>query len=132
MKLDVAIFLCFTAFVSGQHTRGSNNALETELEIDIPVCVPGLPGIKKDGDSCLLGCECGSGRCDFKSITGGMVCYKTLAVGEGCNENSDCASGKCEGTKYHPLFPPYECVYLEIGETCTTSDYCKSGRCEFA
>lgn len=129
----------------------SNSAPADLSQAPPPIgCVPGLsvpvPGVKRNGDQCSLDCECFSAKCDFASYNpfDGRTCQETVAVGEPCNEDTDCLSNNCPGGFFGLN---RVCALKENGEPCgwegtlvlppldwgvELSALCESGRCEFA
>ena len=103
----------------------SKSGLRSGTSSKIVGCVSGVPGLKKEGASCFVGCECWSDRCDFSSWNPfeGRTCHDTLPVNASCNENSDCLTDKCSSIFFG------KCLYKEIDEPCERSNECGTGRC---
>ena len=86
---------------------------------------------KEIDEPCELSNECGTGRCEFASITDVTgLCAERLVDGESCLKTEDCVSESC------PFFqcttPAEEPPLQEIGELCLTDSNCESDNCEFS
>jgi len=146
MKFVNIAILAIAASASAARERagasGRQAGLRHDLSDQIPVgCIPNVPGIVATGEACTLGCECTTGRCDAESyFSTKRTCMETVAIGEPCNENSDCLSNKC------PWAFRMVCALKANGEPCGSdatlfmnpatsagplSALCESGRCEF-
>ena len=130
MFINIAITLSMVSTVAAQEEDSksvSKSGLRSGTSSKIVGCVPGVPGLKVEGTSYLVGCECWSDRCDFSSWNPreGRTCHDTLPVNASCNENSDCLTDKCSSIFFG------KCLYKEIDEPCERSNEYGTGRCEF-
>lgn len=105
-----------------------------DMILGITSSCAGYDGKVCTGNRCLSSGQCSSGRCDFYPVTNegiNKVCIEKLEnCVAGCNEHTDCKSGKCLNRGFGNASCSGDDGKLCTGERCRSSGQCSSGRCD--